>query len=351
MNKKPVRIIDIARHLDLSPSTVSNVLNRNGDRARISKATQERILQAARELGYHKNMSAKRLVEQNGGTPVVAIFWGGYATASKALSFENGVWSQFLTGVMAYMEESGNRCELCIQPYIVGKLADCRNLITNTLYSGIIFVGISEADEGFITEAMLDVPFVIYNRSSKTCASAEINHYASGEMAARLLLETGVRSPVILSSADVRKSGSMRCAGFMDTCLKAGIPAGQVLSIPCDVEPQAVREAVNSLLDKPWMPDGLFVSIGDAIVPVMRQLEVRGISIPRQMRVVVYGDSPVNDILTPTVTSVSAPVDKLAYDCMAMLHDAMRGQSRRGLTIIHEAICCYRESCPKIHQK
>ena len=54
-------IKDIAARLELSPSTVSIVLKGNGDKRKIKKETQHRILETARELGYKPNIQAKIL--------------------------------------------------------------------------------------------------------------------------------------------------------------------------------------------------------------------------------------------------------------------------------------------------
>ncbi|NLT25243.1 MAG: LacI family transcriptional regulator [Microbacteriaceae bacterium] len=56
--QRRVTITDLARELGLSIATVSNALN---DRGRMADATRRRVLDAARELGYHRNASAHAL--------------------------------------------------------------------------------------------------------------------------------------------------------------------------------------------------------------------------------------------------------------------------------------------------
>ena len=56
MDKKQaskMQIKDIADKLGLSVSTVSVVLNGRGDQVRISKETQKKVLNAAKEINYH----------------------------------------------------------------------------------------------------------------------------------------------------------------------------------------------------------------------------------------------------------------------------------------------------------
>ncbi len=65
-----VTMKDIARQLRVSESTVSRVLNRGGSDL-ISEATRDRVLTAARELGYTPNRSARALA--TGRTHVIAL--------------------------------------------------------------------------------------------------------------------------------------------------------------------------------------------------------------------------------------------------------------------------------------
>ena len=48
-----VQIKQIAERVGLSPSTVSIVLNGRGDEMRISKESQRRVLEAAKEMSYY----------------------------------------------------------------------------------------------------------------------------------------------------------------------------------------------------------------------------------------------------------------------------------------------------------
>jgi LacI family transcriptional regulator len=58
MNSR-VTVADVARHLDLSPTTVGHVLNGRGAALRISAVTQSRVQEAALEMGYRPNLSAR----------------------------------------------------------------------------------------------------------------------------------------------------------------------------------------------------------------------------------------------------------------------------------------------------
>ena len=69
--KRPVRSLSLkglAEHLNLSPATVSLVMNRAKAAAAIPEDTQRRIFQAAKELNYRPNFYARSLRMQRSFT-------------------------------------------------------------------------------------------------------------------------------------------------------------------------------------------------------------------------------------------------------------------------------------------
>ena len=65
---KPIGIKDVAKHANVSISTVSNVLN--GTKA-VSRPLQERVMRAVEELHYEVNMVARGL--KSGRTNTIAV--------------------------------------------------------------------------------------------------------------------------------------------------------------------------------------------------------------------------------------------------------------------------------------
>jgi DNA-binding LacI/PurR family transcriptional regulator len=71
LKKRPTQA-DVARRAGVSRGTVSLVLNRTASRVPISQETQERVLAAAKELGYSPNPVAQMLAR--GTTGIIGIF-------------------------------------------------------------------------------------------------------------------------------------------------------------------------------------------------------------------------------------------------------------------------------------
>lgn len=87
-----VTIKDVARLAGVSPSTVSRVISNH---PRISKATAEKVRQAMETLGYHPNMTAKKLVSKSTKTLGLVL------PRSAEELFANPFFSEVLRGMLA----------------------------------------------------------------------------------------------------------------------------------------------------------------------------------------------------------------------------------------------------------
>ena len=85
----PVTIRDVARHLNLSITTVSRALDGYDH---VSEETRQRVIEAARELGYSPNRAARQLRRQRADTI-------GYILPSSAPRFSDPFFSKFIAGM------------------------------------------------------------------------------------------------------------------------------------------------------------------------------------------------------------------------------------------------------------
>jgi len=140
----------IAEETNLSIGTVSLVLNGRGDELRISKKTQQLVLETARRLGYLPNVSARRLRQASGAAiPVIAAFW------PTDLSPE--IIGRFFAGAHRSMLQQENEFEMMIQPYRRSQIHKLRSVCDLGIYNGIIITGLSEADQRYLEEHPLGV--------------------------------------------------------------------------------------------------------------------------------------------------------------------------------------------------
>lgn len=99
---KKVTIMDIAREVNVSVSTVSNVIN--GKDKKVSSETIEKIRTAIKEMNYVPNQSARNLVKNKSKLIGVII---PQTEEQKQLLLENPFYSEMVSGIESKTREKG----------------------------------------------------------------------------------------------------------------------------------------------------------------------------------------------------------------------------------------------------
>ena len=183
MEKNRVGLKEIAELSGMSIGNVSMVLRGLGDEARISKASQEKIQNAARQLNYKPNVYAKRL-RMKADHMIVAVFFA----SSRHVS----VMGSFFSGIHELLCGNGDmKPEITLYPYTQGQLDRMDSVIREECFNGAIFMGMSSEDMDYLETVRIDTPIVVFNRVSKIHHYVYADNQNVGELAARLFSRAG----------------------------------------------------------------------------------------------------------------------------------------------------------------
>lgn len=296
----------IAESLQLSQSTVSIVLNGRGDELRISKATQNRVMEAARAFDYRPNIYARRLRKSSTSTAsVVGIFWNSL--------FLDESMGRFFRGVTSYVEEHSLNCEFIIRFFQSDHLDSLRDQFTSWQFSSIIVSGTSPKDIEMLASLADKVPIVVANDSSADISGISVDHYQLGKRCASTLIAYGHRRIAIIG-VDARSPGSsVRLAGFLDGCHEhqVDIPEAWQASLKPDDSLACARFLDQAFAD-PQPPTALFLLRDNSAVNVLLAMRERSIGVNEDCAVLVHGVSKTMQILAPKVSYVNITMEDFA---------------------------------------
>ena len=186
-----VTLRTVAASLGLSVTTVSRALKEGPE---VNRATIERVKAAARSLGYRPNLGGLNL--RTGKTHAIGI----------VLPFErqgemNIVVSSLVEGVSRCMKAIGYRTIAVPQLQADDPLTAVRDLVEEGSVDGVIITHTRPQDDRvkYLLEA--GMPFVTFGRTELLSIhpSLDIDHEIIGADAARLLLDAGHRSPLLIA--------------------------------------------------------------------------------------------------------------------------------------------------------
>jgi DNA-binding LacI/PurR family transcriptional regulator len=303
----PPTLADVAAHLGVSRTTVSNAYNRPDQ---LSPTLRERVLDAARELGY------------NGPDPMARSLRSGRA-GSLGLVFDyslRGIFSDpaavlFLSGVAAGCEDSGTG--LALVPQLPEGAAE---VVRSALVDGYVMFCTPEDDERLDAVRARGLPYALVDFSPYVGGPrVNIDDRGGARLAAQHLVDLGHRRFGLVvpfhedesaataaraeHDADPTKSSDerrWRCfiryerlVGWREPLDEAGVDwaAVPVGSGPDGSEESGYRAAVQ-LLDRADRPTAIICLSDVMAFGVMRAAAERGIRVPQDLSIVGYDDVP-----------------------------------------------------------
>lgn len=335
-----VQIKQIAERLGLSAGTVSIVLNGRGDEMRISKATQKRVLDMAKELHYKPNIYARRLRgAANEKTPyVIALFWTS--------DYMNEYLGRFVKSLYDTAKEKNITVEIVIRLYDFGRLADEKTHMSSSHYSGIIIGGLADRDIEFLEENEFDIPIVVMNRDTRKHSCVFVDDYETGHKCADLFYARGHKRAGLIQMARKRKAISIRTMGYTEGCREYGI----------EIRPEWIADARNydfssgysaalQIFEQEEYPTALLVInsvLCGGVLLALRELKRK---VPRDVEIVACGDNSLLQYTFPTVTSLRVPIEEIAASTLELLKITLEGNIQMPLSRQHITTLDVRESC------
>lgn len=332
-------IKEIAQLAGVSQGTASMVLNGKGDKYRISASTQQKIMQAAQQLNYQPNISARRL--RSGGEtvlPIIALFW--------SLDTRTALVGRFLKGVQYALNELENEYEILIQPYEGKKIHKIHSLRTGTRFNGAIIANSTEEDEQFLEQTDLNVPIVLYQRDSDKYSSVNVNGYRSGENVAEMFASRGHHRLGLIVPNVSSRAIRLRMEGFLAKAGELGLEIQDEHIVHEDFSYQGGYEAVKRLAtyDCP-LPTALFVISDQMSVGALKALDEIGVKVPDDIEIIGHDNDEVTHFTIPTLSTVHLPVEEMATECVKLLTDMMLYKSNMKVSKMMDTHIVSRRSC------
>lgn len=338
MAKKRIGLKDIAEASGMSVGNVSMVLRGLGDKARISAASQERILRVTRELNYQPNVYAKRLRMNDNNKLIVAVFFASSRHVSVMGSFFSGI-HEVLAGMPGDMKP-----EITLYPYTRSHLSEEDALIRQGCFNGLLFMGMSLEDMNYIEELKLDVPIVVFNRVSAHHHYVYADNGNVGQLAARLFYNVGLRRVCLVTAESVSTAGGERRDGFISECARLGLTLTEDMILRVAPRYDGGHEAAQALLQAPQLPEGVFFAEDLTAMSAQHDLLLHGVQIPEQLRIIGYSGSSSELYAIPSISSLHIPLADMSRDCLLLLKKAIDNPNCGPMNIVHKPIMILHDS-------
>lgn len=313
---------DVAKAANVSIATASKVLNGRDGEIAISEATRRKVLEAARRLNYHPNVSARRLVSQKSNT--VAIVIEAYT------SFAGPVNAQILQGIgqrldaagldaLLVSRESAKELGAHLKAMAAGKKVDAFLLwverVDPELCAELKAMGVPHCHIGF--------------RSAGMCAEVLSDNVGGGYEATRHLIEQGHREIAIIVPQQFPE-GLERLEGYRKALQEAGIPFDPDLVVHGEYSSTTDASALDIDKFKAVLPRCTAVlATSDLLAMAAKEAARReGYYLGRDKALVGYDGSEAGRHLDPPLTSVLQDGYTMGRTAVEMILAQMEGETQ-----------------------
>ncbi|WP_326608139.1 MULTISPECIES: LacI family DNA-binding transcriptional regulator [unclassified Streptomyces] len=301
---RKVTINDVARSAGVSRQTVSRALN---DKDEIDGSTKQRVLDAARELGYRPSRFARGLVRQDTTTIGLVIpdllnpFFTEVAAAALEAARARG-WHVVVYDTADRAEEE------------LGTL----QVIASQVDAVVGYFSCSEDELELFTRG---VPVVLIGREHHTArfSSIRIDGQAGVHAAVAHLVAAG-HERIGMLDHDGRAEPSIRREWFTTAAAAYGIDAGMVVG--ADQSADGGGAALKTLLTAHPDVTAVFTFNDIIAIGVLREARRLGRSVPQDLAVIGFDGLQFGALVEPPLSSVALDTRKLgalAIDQVARL--------------------------------
>lgn len=331
-------IRDVSKKTGYSPTTVSKAFNDYSD---ISPKTKEKILKAAREMGYFPNSHARTLSTKQSwmlGVLYVEPFGMGIRHPFFNAIIESFKKSIELKGydLMFISKDIGE------QKFTYLQHCQFRSV------DGVIVVHSDYHEEDLQELLKSDLPCVLIDMDSEHASTICSDNEHGGFIAADYLYSLGHRKIAHISGGQDTFAGPKRKEGFLRGLKKHGLDIREEWIVDGGhFTYEDGYQAMKHLLRMKELPTAIFVSGDYMAIGAMQAIEERGLKVPEDISIVGFDDIDMAQFISPRLTTIKQKTNEIGAKAAHLLIDAIDHKEKITKRIVPVELVI-RESCQAI---
>lgn len=332
-------INDVAKQAGVSIKTVSRVMNNEPS---VRQATREKVMVVVDELNYQPNLAARNLA----GTKSFSIaFIYDNPNAYYVIDMQNGILSA--------CKKQG--FELLIHPCDAkadNLLAEVTKMVKHSRIAGLVLTPPFSEQPEFV-QHMKDLDIKIVRIVSGDIAPDDIapcimiNDHAAAQSITQHLIDLGHKDIGFIAGEAEHRSTVERLKGYKQTLADNNIAVNDTLIINGEYSFESGVKGAQQLMSLPNKPSAVFSCNDEIAAGALFAARLMGISIPEQLSISGFENSPFSRQTWPRLTTADQPNQKIAEDAANLLIASTRKQSINAEPIQYTPKLVVRDSTAK----
>lgn len=303
--KKTYNIYDLAKELNLAPSTISKAIH---GATSISEKTRKRVLDYIKLKGYSPNIAASTL--KNKVSKSIGIAY--------PIEFKNFMSHYFFSRVIEnfreYIEEKGYEFS-----YITNRLGNYRvsylDYALRRNLDGILILGSTPEDEEIMELANSPIPCVSIDYISDSVPFVQTNDLMAAQLIIDFIKKHEFMKILYMSGPYDRGEFKKRTSLFIKQANVNGLEFSEndvYLTNDTTVE-DAILSTINYYDKWEIKPDIIVASSDEIAMGVILGLSKKGISVPNDISVIGFDDILFSKYFSPPLTTIRQDYKEIGY--------------------------------------
>lgn len=317
MKRHQITIMDIARELQISKSTVSRALTGHPS---VKSETRKAVLELAHREEYQKNLLSLGLVKQSSKTIgiIVPEIIGSYFPIA-------------ISGAQEVAKKEGYHLIISYSDEDYQMEVDNTKIMMANRVDGLI-VSITRQTKDFDHFSAFKrkgIPVVFFNRvcDQLDAPCVIVDDYDGAFKIVEHLICSGRKRIAHISGPDHLLISNKRKEGYKAALRKYDIAHEDELIRTSDLTMHQIAKILDELLSLASPPDALFAVNDPTAIEVIQLLKSKGIRIPEDVAVAGFSNNSMSQYIDPPLTTVNQPVKKMGQVAAEMLVQQIRNES------------------------
>ncbi|MCV0428356.1 MAG: LacI family DNA-binding transcriptional regulator [Roseibium sp.] len=316
MNKKSITSYDVAKAAGVSQSAVSRAFSPG---ASIAKATRDRVLQAASDLGYQPNAIARSMSSARIETQQKSGMVGVVVTR-----LQDPFFSRTIAGLSQNIQARGWQM-LLFTVESESEVDAAMNSLMQYKIDGAIIMSAILSDQMAETCQLRGIPVMLYNRSADglNVNSVQIDNVEGGRLAAEFLLEAGHERIAFVGGEEDDETSKARESGFVDRLSEDGIKL--LFHEEGNYTFESGREAALRLFSRNQRPDAIFCASDVMALGVLHAARYElGLEVQKDFSLLGFDDIPEASWPGHSLTTIRQPIRRMIVEAVDVLVENMQ---------------------------
>ncbi len=314
----PTSIKDIAKLLNVSVSTVSYAIN--GGPRTVSPEVKERVLDAARELGYRPNRLAKSMVTGRSRTIGVVppeIVEDVLLSPYLQLAL-NGIFNAAGSShhdLILFTRLAGSGHEEVLSTILDGRV------------DGAIFIAPNSTNRAVLLAKELRIPCISLAGSEiDGVHTLSVANETGMKLAMKHLFDLGHRKIAHIAGRLDMQDAIERLRTYSEFMSENRLSYHDSWVVKGQFHPDGGYTAMKSLLALPNPPTAVVCANDDMAIGALRACQEMGVNVPSQMSICGFDQTSASELTIPPLTTVFQPIAEMGRYAVQSVLDLIDGK-------------------------